>query len=134
MRYSNNSPSSPAVALFTMVLGDTSSLAGADAVTGTDIDFAMNCAEPLFAANPPTPPTAPAENAASCTTGRAAASSASSASGRLTYFGAYNWLTNEIGRPDTSESCTFVQSSPVVLSTMAQPSSTGCPLAFSISR
>ena len=40
-----------------------------------------------------------------------------------TYLGAYNWLKNEIGRPETSESCTLVQSSPVVLSTIAQPSS-----------
>ena len=66
-----------------------------------------------------------ASKAPPCTTGRAAVSSASSASGRLTYFGAYNWLMNEIGRPETSDSATLVQSSPVVLSTIAHPSSTG---------
>ncbi len=36
---------------------------------------------------------------------------------------------NEIGRPETSASWTFVQSSPVVLSTIAQPSSVGSPEA-----
>ncbi len=41
---------------------------------------------------------------------------------------------NEIGRPETSDNCTFFQSSPVVLSTIAQPSSTGFPAAPKISR
>ena len=38
------------------------------------------------------------------------------------------------GRPDTSDNCTFVQSSPVTLSTIAQPSSIGCPVSPKISR
>ena len=57
------------------------------------------------------------------TVGATGLSSASSAPRRVMNFGAYNWLMNEIGLPETSDRWMLVQSSPVVLSTMAQPSS-----------
>ena len=69
------------------------------------------------------PPTTPPSN----TCGAAARLSASSALGREMYFGAYNCVMNEIGRPETTESRTLFQSSPEVLSTMAQPSKVGSP-------
>ena len=66
-----------------------------------------------------------ASMAPECTVGPTALSSANSAVWRVMYFGSYNWLMKEMGLPDTSESFTLVQSSPVVLSTMAQPSNRG---------
>jgi hypothetical protein len=50
------------------------------------------------------------------------------------YRGSYNRLINEIGRPETSDSVTWFQSSPVVLSTIAQPSRVGCAPSPKINR
>src|SRR5437763_1759849 len=76
----------------------------------------------------------PLDSSASYTTGAAARSSGNSTVWRATYFGSYNLLMNETGRPDTTDSSTLVQSSPVVLSIMAQPSSVGSVLSLKSSR
>src|SRR5215469_15245294 len=76
-----------------------------------------------------TPPTTPPY-----TTGAAARSSGRSTVCRARYFGSYSLLMNDTGRPDTTASTTFVQSSPVVLSMIAQPSSVGSVLSLKISR
>src|ERR1017187_2492402 len=94
-------------------------------------------------ATPPPPPMPPIRRGAAAgggggalaacapvyTVGATGLSSARSAPRRVMNLGAYNWLMNEIGLPDTSDNFKLVQSSPVVLSTIAQPSRVGSPFA-----
>ena len=50
--------------------------------------------------------------------------------GRRAYNGCDTCCTNDCGEPATSDSSTFVQSSPMVLSTIAHPCSSGFSPAF----
>src|ERR1035437_1677788 len=89
-------------------------------------NLAADCGAAIAIALDGTPPITP-PMVPSNTVGAAALLSASSAFGRVTYFGAYNCATNEIGLPDTTDNRTLFQSSPDVLSTIAHPSSVGWP-------
>ena len=68
------------------------------------------------------------------TTGATGWFSANSAVGRWTYRGSYNCVMKEIGRPETTDSFTLLQSSPEVLSIIAQPSSVASACGPKINR
>ena len=66
--------------------------------------------------------------------GRSDANRSGSTIGRGTNSGSYMSIWNVIGRPATSPTFTFVQSSSVVFSTVAQPWMRAAPLSSTVSR